>query len=236
MTLTSHQWTRWAPIIVILLAIIAFFYFGFYHYLNFTTLARYHSKIQEWTRQHYPLAVLAYILIYILLVTISVPGGALLTITGGYLFGSIIGTLYVLVGATIGACLLFLAVRTAFGTFLAARARGWIQRLKAGFEKNAWNYLLFLRLVPLFPFWVVNIVPALLRVHLSVFATATFIGIIPGALVYASIGNGLESLLSEGQTPNLMVIFEPQILLPLIGLGILALIPIIYKKKRYPHD
>jgi uncharacterized membrane protein YdjX (TVP38/TMEM64 family) len=230
MSSTAKKIVRFLPLALIILAIIAFFYFGFYHYFNFATIDKYQQHLISWTANHYFIVVLAYMLLYIAIVAISVPGAALLTVVGGFLFGVLAGVIYVVVSATIGACLLFLAVRTALGQYLAHKAQGWLRRLQEGFQQNAWNYLLFLRLVPLFPFWVVNIVPALLSVPLRVFASATFLGIIPGSLVFVWLGRDLGALLAAGKAPNFSVIFQPMYLIPIVALAVLSLVPVLYQK------
>lgn len=222
--------TRWIPLIIIIFALALFFYFRLYKYFTFTELQKNHEFLKQWTAQHYFMAVLIYMVIYVIAVTLSVPGATILTIAGGFLFGYIFGTIYVVISATIGACCIFLAVQTALGEWLEKKAVRWIRRMEEGFQKNAMSYLLFLRLVPIFPFWAINIVPALLGVRFRTFAFATLIGIIPGSLVYVLVGNGLGSLLELGEKPNLDIIFEPQILIPLLFLGIFSLIPIFYKK------
>ena len=156
----------------------------------------------------------------------------MLTITGGFLFGVWLGGLLTLFGATAGAVAVFLAARTAFGGVLRRKAGPAIQRMEAGFRDNALSYLLILRLIPIFPFWLVNIVPAFLGIPLSVYLIGTFFGIIPGVLVYASVGNGLGELLEAGRKPELDIIFQPAILLPLLGLALLALLPVLYKRYR----
>lgn len=221
---------RWIPLSLLLLGLIVFFSLGFYRYLSFDSLQQHHQILQQWTAQHYLLVVSIYILIYIIAVAISVPGAIFLTLAGGFLFGIIGGMLYVIFSATIGATLLFLAVQTALGDKLKSKAGSWIVKMEKGFQENAFYYLLILRFIPIFPFWVVNIVSALFRVRLTTFITATFFGIIPGSLVYVSIGSGLSSLFANNQTPNLGVIFTPRILLPLIGLAILSFLPILYKR------
>lgn len=223
---------RWIPLLIIFLAFILAIYFRLYDYFNFKILAQYHKQLTQWTSQHYMLAVILYVLVYVVAVAASIPGATILTITGGFLFGYFFGTLYVVISASIGASIIFLAVKTALESWLQEKASRWVRRMEQGFQKNAFNYLLFLRLVPLFPFWVVNIVPALLGVRFRIFFLATFIGIIPGSFVYVSVGRGLESILAVGKTPNLKIIFEPHILLPLLALAILALIPPLYKKAR----
>jgi len=227
---------KFLPIFCLALALFLFVYFRLYRYLSFEQLKQHRAFLFSWTKHHYFLAVGLYIIIYATLVAISVPGAAILTIVGGFLFGTLLGTLYVVCGATLGATILFVAAQTAFSDLFRARAGSFIKKVEKGFKKNAFNYLLFLRFIPLFPFFLVNIVPALLNVRLSTFVLATFFGIIPGSFVYASVGNGLEHIFSQGNTPDLTIIFQPQILLPIIGLAILSLLPTIYKQfKHKPH-
>lgn len=221
---------RGLPLIFLSMGTLCFFYFRLYQYLSFSTLQQHHNQLSEWTKTHYLLMVVCYLIIYIIIVALSVPGALVMTLTGGYLFGLWWGTLYVVISATIGATFIFLAVKTAFGDKLADKALSSIEKMRKGFEHNALNYLLVLRLIPLFPFWLVNIVSAVLGVRLKTFVFATFFGIIPGSFVYASLGNSLGSLFAKGQTPNLKIIFEPYILLPLLGLAILSIIPLLYKK------
>ena len=221
---------RFIPLILLVIGLVLFFYFRLYQYLSFTQLKAHRDLLLQWTSTHYELAVLAYFVIYIVAVAISIPGAIFLTLTGGFLFGIVFGTIYTVIAATIGATLLFIAVKTAFGTWLANKANTWVKRMQQGFQENAFNYLLFLRLIPLFPFWAVNIAPALLNMRLVPFMVATLVGIIPGSLVYVALGNGLQEIFANNQTPNLGVIFKPVILLPIVGLAILALVPIIYKK------
>lgn len=221
---------RWLPLLTLILALVFVLVFRLYEYLSFAALEEYHRQLQQWTQQHYILAVCVFMLLYVVAVAISIPGAIFLTILGGFLFGYLFGTVYVVISATIGACVIFLAVQTALGEWLEKKARGWVWRMEQGFQKNAFNYLLFLRLVPLFPFFIVNIVPALLGVRLRVFAVATLIGIIPGSFVYALVGNGLGELFTLGKRPDLDIIFEPEIFFPIVGLAILSLVPILYKK------
>ena len=178
------------------------------------------------------MAVLLYMLLYITAVAVSFPGASYITLAGGFLFGVIPGTIYVVISATIGALFLFLAVKTALEPWIAKKANRWVGKMRAGFQQDAFQYLLTLRLVPLFPFWVVNIIPGLLGVRTSTFLTATFIGIIPGTFVYVLLGKGLGYLFDQNQTPNLSIIFEPPILIPLIALALLSLIPTLYKRLK----
>lgn len=221
---------RFWLLIVLSMGLILFFGFGLQKYLNFATLQQNHLALQQWTATHYFQAAILFILFYVIAVAVSIPGAVFLTLTGGFLFGLLWGTLYVVFSATLGATLLYLAVRLALAERLGHLTSGKITAMSEGFQRNAFNYLLVLRLIPLFPFWLVNIVPALLNVPLKTFILATFIGIIPGSLVYVSIGNGLSSLFANNKTPNLGIIFTPTILIPLIGLAFLSLLPILYKK------
>ncbi len=153
-----------------------------------------------------------------------------MTLTGGFLFGTVFGTLYNVLGATIGATLVFLVARSAFGEVLQRRAGPALKKVEEGLREDAVSYLLVLRLVPLFPFWLVNLVPALFGISLRAYIVCSFFGMMPGALVYASIGGGLGEFLDRGEKPDLQAVLQPHILLPLIGLGLLALVPVVYKR------
>ncbi|EKD74285.1 MAG: hypothetical protein ACD_45C00008G0005 [uncultured bacterium] len=226
--------SSWFLLIIIAVGLGCLYYFKWYEYLSFSTLKLYHATLQNWVEQYYLIIVLFYMLLYILFVTLSVPGAAFMTIIGGFLFGPI-ATLYVVVSATLGAMLLFLAVRTALGEWLTKQVKGWIKKIETEFQENAFNYLLFLRLMPVFPFWVINVVAALLAMRLKTFLSATFIGIIPGAFVYVMVGNGLDVLFKENKLPNPDIIFTLPILLPLLGLAMLVLIPVIYNQWKRKH-
>jgi uncharacterized membrane protein YdjX (TVP38/TMEM64 family) len=144
----------------------------------------------------------------------------------------VLGAIVAVIGATAGATVVFLIAKTALGDTLRAKAGPRIRRMEEGFREDALNYLLFLRLIPLFPFWLVNIVPAFLGVRLGVYLVGTFLGIIPGGIVYASVGNGLGAVFDAGGTPDLGIIFRPEILLPIMGLALLALLPVGYRKYK----
>jgi uncharacterized membrane protein YdjX (TVP38/TMEM64 family) len=167
--------------------------------------------------------------IYTTAVAFSLPGATVLSITGGFLFGTVWGTVCIVISATLGATVLFLIAKTAFGDALRTRAGPWLQNMEAGFRDNALSYLLVLRLVPLFPFFMVNLVPALLGVPLPTYVLGTFVGIIPGALVYATVGAGLGSIFDAGGEFSATGILAPKVLLSLIGLAVLAMLPVVYK-------
>lgn len=221
---------RYLPISILIIGLVLFFYFKLYQYFTFSTLQQHRVELINWTQHYYFLTVIIFCLSYIAAVALSFPGATLLTLMGGFLFGTVLGSVFVILSATIGACLIFLATKTAFGDVLAKKAGPFVKKFEQGFKENAFSYLLILRFVPLFPFWLINIIPALLNVNLRIFFVTTLIGIIPGSVVYVSVGSGLGVIFDSNQQPNLSIIFEPHILLPIIGLAILSFVPIFYKK------
>jgi uncharacterized membrane protein YdjX (TVP38/TMEM64 family) len=224
------QLRRFLPLAVLLLAVVAAFGLGLDDYLSFEQLERHRAQLLGFVERHPVVAPLAFMLAYAAVIALSIPGGAILTMAGGFLFGVVAATCYVVIAATLGATVVFLIARTALGDSLRQRAGPAMRRMEAGFRENALSYLLFLRLIPLFPFWLVNLVPAFLGVPLWTYVAATLVGIIPGSLVYASVGNGLGAVFEAGGRPDLGIIFEPQIILPIIGLAVLALLPVAYRK------
>ena len=219
---------RLLPLGLLVAAGLAFVAIGGGRYLSFAALAENRDWLGGLVQRWGVVAGLLYIAVYAGLVALSVPGAAVLTIAGGFLFGPWIGTLCAVVGATLGATGIFLATRAGLGG-LAQRAGPLAGRLEAGFRADAFNYLLVLRLVFIVPFWLVNLVPALVGVRLSTFVLATFLGIIPGTFVYASFGNGLGDVVGD---PGLGVLLRPSVIGPIIGLVILALVPVGYKRWR----
>lgn len=221
---------RFLPLVVLVAGLGAFFALGLQHYVTFEALARHREGLLAWVAGHRLTAPFAYVLAYIVAVALSVPGGIWLTIGGGFLFGTVAGGLYAVIGATAGATVLFLAARTAFGNVLRARAGSALERMEEGFRRDAFNYLLVLRLVPLFPFFLVNLVPAFLGVRLRTYVGATALGIIPATFVFASVGNGLGAVFDAGgDRPHLLT---APVLLPLLGLALLALIPVVYRSVK----
>lgn len=223
---------RWLPLIVIVLFLFLSMYLRLDRYLSYSHLQSSYQSMISWTESHYLTSVLLFMGCYILAVTLSFPGAVFITLAGGLLFGLVLGTLYVVISATLGATLVFYAVKSSLGHWMAQQTKSWTKKMQDGFNENAFSYLMILRLIPLFPFWVVNIVPALLNVDARTYIIATFLGIIPGSFVYISIGNGLSHLLEMNQQPDLSIIFSWPILLPLIGLALLSLLPLIYKKLK----
>ncbi|SCA56453.1 Membrane protein [Candidatus Terasakiella magnetica] len=218
------------PLFIVAGGIAAFFAMGGVDYLSFETLRDNRQAILDWTQNNYVIAIIAFILAYHVAVMFSLPGAVWLSLTGGFLFGTVEATAYIVVGATAGAVGIFLLARYALYDFFHAKVGKSLNRMEKGFKEDAMSYMLVLRLVPLFPFWLVNLVPALLGVSLRTYVIGTFFGIIPGAFVYASVGSGLGAVFDEGKTPDLGIIFSPDILTPIIGLAALAMVPVLYKK------
>ena len=223
---------RMAPFAtIIFVAILGFVFLR--DYLNFDQLAQNQEALQVWRDSHFVLASLVFIVIYVAIVAFSLPGAAIISLTGGFLFGLFPGALYNIGSATVGATAIFLAARMGFGEALSAKmdsSKGAVGKIKDGLKTDEVSYLLIMRLVPAVPFFVANLIPALVGVKLKRFIWTTFVGIIPGGVVYTWVGAGLAEVFANGQTPNLGIIFEWQVLGPLLGLAGLALLPIILKK------
>lgn len=204
-------------------------------YLSFDALRDNREALIAFRDANYLIAVIAFVLIYALFVAFSVPGALILTLTGGFLFSTFPGVLFNVAGATTGATLLFLAARWGFGERLGAKLEnsdGIVKQIKDGIDENQWSMLFLIRLIPAVPFFVANLVPSFLEVPLRRFVISTFLGILPGSLVYTSVGAGLGEVFARGETPDLSIFWEPQIILPILGLCALSALPIILKTVR----
>ncbi len=222
---------RYLPLIAIaVVAVIGAFTLR--DYLSFEALRDNREALIAFRDSNYLLTVASFIGLYIMIVGFSLPGAAIATLTGGFLFGTALGTVINITGATSGAIVIFLAARMGLGDKLRERmdaSDGLVAKFKKGIDENQWSMLFFIRLVPAVPFFVANLIPAFVGVPLYRFAISTFIGIIPGSLVLTSVGAGLGEVFAKGETPDLGVIFEPHILLPILGLTALSLLPVIIK-------
>ncbi|HEX5645885.1 MAG TPA: TVP38/TMEM64 family protein [Nitrospira sp.] len=209
---------------IVVAVIAAFFYFDLGRYLSLEGLKQHRDQLVLFTDTHYAASVLLFIGTYIVVAGLALPGAVILTLAGGFLFGSVLGTFFVNLGATTGAVVAFLASRYLLHDAVEQKFGTWLGPFQEGFAKNAFSYLLTLRLIPLFPFFVVNLVSGLTRVSVGTYAGATAIGIIPGSFVYAYAGRQLGSIntLKEIASPNVIGAF--------VLLGLFALIPIVYKK------
>jgi uncharacterized membrane protein YdjX (TVP38/TMEM64 family) len=239
---------RVVPLAVVAVVSVGIIAVGWHRQLSFETLARHYEALRDLIATHEVAVVAGYVALYIAAVALSLPVGFYLTVVGGILFGAILGSAAALVGATTGAVLIFLLARSAVPEHLVRRAGPLAQKLAHGFRADAFSYLLFLRLLPIFPFWLVNLVAALCGVRLVTFAAATVLGIIPATFAFAFVGAGLASVIAAQQTAyhsclaagrddchltfRLHAAFTPELLAALVALAVLALMPIVLKRWR----
>lgn len=221
---------RFLPLAVIAAGGAAFFAFGGHDYVSLQRLADNRDALKAWTVESPLIAGGAYMLLYVVATALSLPIGLVLTLAGGFVFGTLVGGALTVIGATVGATLLFLAARTAFADYFRDRLGGAVRRMRDRFEEDAFNYILALRLLPVVPFVVANAAPALAGVKLRTYVVATAIGIVPGTFVYASVGAGLDVIFAAGGEPALDAVFKPQVFLPLLALALLALAPTAWKR------
>jgi uncharacterized membrane protein YdjX (TVP38/TMEM64 family) len=240
------------PLIVLVAAMAFVFAMGWHRYLSIQTLAENRQALRALIGANMVLSLAVFVAVYVAAVALSLPGGAVLTIAGGFLFGWLLGGAASLIGATIGASLVFLIARSALGDLLAARAGPWLSRFRQGFQEDAFSYLLFLRLVPIFPFWLVNLAPGLLGVSFPIYVATTILGIIPGTFAFALAGNGLDSVIEAQQAAYQSclaktgaggqescsyaldpgALLTPELIAGLVALGLVALIPVAVKWYR----
>jgi len=254
-TRTAGSWRRFAPLIALAAVTALVFAMGWHKVLSLKTIGLNYDALKGYIADHLVLSLVAYVLAYIAVVALSLPGGLIMTLAGGLLFGWQLGAPATVIGATIGATILFLIARSSLGESLAARAGPSIAKLRAGFQDNAFSYLLFLRLVPAFPFVIVNLAPALLGVKLGTYVAATFLGIIPGTTAYSIAGAGLASVI-EGQNKvykeclaklapgsnatcdysiDTGQLVTKELVAAFIALGLVALIPVAIKSWSKRH-
>jgi uncharacterized membrane protein YdjX (TVP38/TMEM64 family) len=250
---SPHAAVLWLKRLWPLLALIAATGFvlamGWQHYLTLEALAEHREVLRSTIAGNMLLSLLGFIALYAVVVALSLPGGAVLTLAGGFLFGWFVGGIASIIGATIGATIVFLIAWSAFGEVLAAKAGPFLARFREGFQQDAFSYLLFLRLVPIFPFWLVNLAPSLLGVSFGTYVATTFLGIIPGTFAYSLAGNGLDSVIaaqSEAYQSCLAkmgsggqescsyaldpgALLTPELIIGLVALGLVALVPVAVK-------
>lgn len=219
-----------------LLLIIIINFSGYFSYLNLHQISSNYLFIENYIDSNFFSACLIFILVYILAVIVVMPGAWLLTFSGGFFFGWIIGSFLTVIGATIGACILFILSKSILGKYLNQKIKN-KKGVLANFEKNindnAFNYLLFMRLMPLFPFVFVNIAPSLLGIGFFVFFITTFLGIIPATIIYSLLGSGASDIFVSGDLFHLKNLISYKIVIGLGGLSLLSLIPIIFKYKKH---
>ena len=221
--------------ILILLAAALVGAFTLRDHLSFEALARNREALLAFRDAHYLWAVLGFVAGYVVIVAFSLPGAAIATLTGGFMFGIFPGALFNVLAATIGAVAVFLAARAGFGAAIARKLEangGAGARLMAALRENEWSVLFMMRLIPAVPFFIANLIPAFVGTRLVPFLVTTFLGIVPGGLVYTSVGSGLGEVFARGETPDFGIIFAPHVLLPILGLAALSALPIVIKKFR----
>lgn len=226
---------RFLPLIVLVVAIVAVFASGIGRYLNLEALQTHEATLQGFVDDNMVLALLAFIAVYALATAVSFPGAVILTLAGGYLFGTWIGGTATVIGATIGSIMVFYVVQTSLGAALRAKAEadgGTLKKIIDGVRDGAFGYILTLRLIPVAPFWLVNVAAALANAPLRAYALATFFGIMPATFIYSGVGAGIGAVIERGETPDLGLIFEPKVLLPLVALGLLSLATTLYQRRR----
>lgn len=208
-------------------------------FLNFETLRAHHQTLMAFRDSHFAGLAVIFVVVYVLIVAFSLPGGAVASVTGGFLFGLWLGTALNVVGASLGAVAIFLAARAGLGAMLAARIEasdGRLKRLKRGLNENEVNVLLVMRLVPAVPFFVANLLPALVGVRFVNYLWTTVLGIIPGTMVYAWVGAGLGEVFARGEDPDLSLLWEPRVIGPILALSALAILPVVIKVVRGRKD
>ena len=243
---------RFGPLVVIAAVMVLVFFMGWHREVSAENIVALRDRFQLFLAEHRVASVLAYIAVYAVLASLSMPGCPIVTATGGLLFGWLIGGAAAVVAATVGATVLFLIARSAMGGALSERAAPWLTKLRQGFKDDALSYLLFLRLVPAFPFWFVNIAPAILGVPLKTYVIGTFFGIIPATFAFASAGAGLDSVIMAAKAEYAQCVTESgaeackltihasslitkELLLALLLLGVVALIPVALRRWRNSH-
>lgn len=223
---------RLLPVALLIIAIAAAYALGVHKYLTLDALRDNRGALVAFVGGHYLLAVLAYIAAYTVVVALSLPAGVILTLAGGLMFGIPLSIAYTVVGATLGATAVFLIARSAAGDALRTKAGPFLATMSEGFNKDAFNYLLFLRLVPAFPFWAVNLAPALLGMKIGPYIVATAIGILPGTAVFSLFGASLGDVFDRGGEVSLKSVLSPTLIGALIGLALLSLLPIFIRRWR----
>lgn len=221
---------RLTPVLILLAAFGAAWFLGVGEIFSWQGLISRREEVVGWFGTHPASAPLLFILVYIAAAALCLPGVSILSMASGLLFGTLIGAAVTVVGATTGATLLFLVARYAASGWFAGRSvpwlEEWVSRLRTGLERDGFSYVLALRLIPAFPFWLVNLAPALVGMRLAPFVLATGLGVIPGSLVFASIGAGINTVILAGGEPKLTL----GLFLPLVGLGLLSLLPVLWRR------
>ncbi len=234
-----RRWLKFLPILVIAAGLALIFATGLYRYLSLEVLEAQRKALQGAVAANPLRSVLIYMVAYMVMVAFSVPGAMIMTMAGGFLFGPWVGSASAVVGMTLGALIMFWVARSALGEVIRKRAKagGLIEKIQVGVRANAFTYLLVLRLIPAVPFWLCNIAAGFVPMPVRTYLAATVLGIIPSTVIYSSIGAGLDHVFDKGEKPNLGLVTDPQVFVPLLGLCLLSVIPLVFhfvKARRRP--
>jgi len=240
---------RWIPLAVIVCLMIVVYAFGLHEQLSLQSIAAHREELRQFIADNWVLALLIYAVVYVIAVALSFPAAGFLTVIGGLLFGWLAGAITTIFAATTGATIIFLAARTSLEKVLERKSGPLLNKIREGFARDAFSYLLFLRLVPLFPFWLVNIASALAHLRLKTFVLATFLGIIPITIAFSFVGASFDSVIDAQKAAHEACLAQdgpaacpfdfsvghlltPQVLIALAALGLMALLPIGLKRWR----
>ncbi len=223
---------RFGPALLVLLAIAVLLRSGLLGRLTIDSLKASRGSLLAFVHAHPAGSLLLYLAVYVTTVALSLPTALLLTLTGGFLFGVWLGGSAAAIGCTVGAVVVFLISRLTAGDAVETRTGPRVRALAEEIKKDAFLYVLTLRLIPVMPFWLTNVAAGLIAIRVSTFAAATLIGIFPPAVIYAGVGSGLGSLFDSGQPLSLHTLITPKVLLPLAGLTVLSVLPILYRRWR----
>lgn len=222
-------WRKLWPLYVLALALVLAWHFGLFDYLSLETLQAQQADLRAFVSEHFIAAITIFILTYALITIVMMPGALWVTISGGLLFGLLGGALLTITGATLGASVLFFVARTSIGQTLHERAGPFMQRLEKGFAESPLSFMFAMRLMPVVPFAVANIAPALLGARYRDFFISTALGIVPGVIAYTWVGVSVGSSLDPSATEDLLDLVG-NFLPAFAALGVASLIPVIYKK------
>lgn len=226
------RFARYAPIVALTVVFAAAFAFRLDRYLTLDAVRDNRALLVVFVQSHGFLSPIVFVAAYVAVVALSLPASTILTLVGGFLFGVPLGVMLSVVGATSGATLLFVIARSALGDMLLERAGSTLSRTAKGFRKDAFSYLLFLRLAPAFPFWAVNLAAAALGMRLKPYVTATSIGVIPSAIIYATFGAGLAKTFDASGEVRLEELMSASMISALVGLALLTLLPVALRRHQ----
>lgn len=233
-----RRFLRLLPLLVVAAALAVVFGTGLNRYVSLDFLQVKRQMLLVYVGEHPILGIGVYVAAYAVMVALSVPGAMIMSMGGGFLFGAWVGSAAAVTGMTVGATAMFLVARSAIGDFLKSHtpAGGIVQRVEAGVRANAFSYLLILRLLPAVPFWLCNIASGFVSIPLKTYVAATILGVIPSTFIYCSIGSGLGHVFDRGEKPNLGLMLDPAVMLPLLGLAALSILPLIYHAWRMRRE